>query len=180
MKKRIESIFDNEFIFLWLLYSIVLFSLFAKLLLFNVLLSTVLILYSILKIKKFNSMQNWVKCESLLISCQTLKKFDPPRAWGYIYIPDCLYTYTYNDKEYKGKNISLYPRDSMIQDLNEHHQLMQKIKRTINKGVYVNPNNHEESVVFRDMAFKSAPIYWGGIVLSTISIVIGFIQISFF
>ena len=181
MQEQFKWLSDNEFFLLGLICMFSIISLYVKLPLLAIIFSTLFALYSISKIRKFDSVKNWIKCESILQSCETSKKLYSSRTMSYIYIADCIYTYTYNGQEYQGKDISLFARDSMMQDLNEHHQLMQKIKQTIIKrGVYVNPKNPEESVVFRDMSFKSAPIYWGGIILSAIFILIGFIQIIFF
>jgi hypothetical protein len=177
MQEKLESISDKEFFFLGLVYGISIVSLFLQLPLLAILFAGAVFLYCYIKMKKFDGMQNWVKCDAKLIKWNTLKKIYRYSPESYIYVPDCLYTYIYNGQEYTGKNISLYPRDSMIQDLFESYQFTQKVRYSVNKGVYVNSKNPEESVVFRDMAFKSVLIYKGGIILAIITIVISIIQV---
>ncbi|WP_428738450.1 hypothetical protein [Sulfurimonas sp.] len=177
MQEKLESISDKEFFFLGLVYAASVVSLFLQLPLLSIFFAGAVFWYCYIKIKKFDSMKNWVKCDAKLIKWNTLKKIYNYSPESYIYVPDCLYTYTYNSQKYIGQNISFYPRDSMTQDLFESYQFTQNIKYTINKGIYVNPDNPEESVVFRDMAFKSAPIYKGGVVLAIITIIISIIQV---
>jgi len=180
MQKKNLWISDNEFFLLGLGYATSTVILYIQFPFVTICISVALAWYCLVKIKKFNNLENWIQCDSVLISCKTLKRIYSSRNMSYIYLPDCHYKYSYNGQEYRGNNISLFARDSMMQDHNEHYQFMRKIKYTIKKGIYVNPDNPEESVVFRNMSFKSAPIYQGGIIWSVILIIIGCIQIVFF